>query len=198
MISAVILAAGDSVRMGEPKALLQLNGQSFIEIIITRLKDAGFEEIMVVAGIHYKNITQHLATERDIRLLNNTNPEQGQLSSLQLAIPELNTVTTGMLMVLVDHPLVTQASYRKFYESAHSHSSNIIVPVYNDKKGHPVYFSRLFFEPLLKAPLSEGARYVVRGNPDAVHLLHLEDPGILKDIDTPEEYERYIKNTVRS
>ena len=98
----------------------------------------------------------------------------------------------GFVLALVDHPLVELETYQKLYEMAKSKPDNIIIPEFFGQKGHPVYFGRPFFDSILQLPLTDGARVVIHENPDNVMYLPVEDEGILKDIDTPNDYQAEI------
>ena len=188
--AAVILAAGDSTRMGRPKALLQIDGVSFLQSIILKLEKTGITDIIIVLGRDFKQIEARISIRRQHQVIINPYPEQGPLSSIQLALKELKPDTNGFLLILVDHPLVSQTTYQAIL--AQADSGKIIIPVYNRKSGHPVYFGRKFFNDLVHAPLNEGARHVVHKYPQKVKKIEVPDDGILHDIDLPGDYEQYI------
>ena len=144
--------------------------------------------MIIVLGRHYDLISRSIPNIREYSVLRNHNPEQGQLSSLKLALREVNDEAEGALIVLVDHPLVSELTYQKIYERARKEPDSIIIPVYEDRKGHPVYFGKKFFAALSQAPLDKGARYVVHSNKSSVIEISVEDPGIITDIDTREQY----------
>jgi molybdenum cofactor cytidylyltransferase len=194
MISAVILSAGESSRMGRPKALLPIDGQTFIERIVASLKLGGIERIVVVLGFNAEELrrqTDHLAVD----VLINPDYQRGQLSSLQVAVRHLQTDTKchGMMVHLVDHPYIdpqlVQLMLRRFDES----KPLIVVPRYRGKRGHPVIFSRALFAELLDAPLDQGAKAVVNAHLGETLEIDTENEGITLDIDTPELYRRHVK-----
>ena len=192
MISAIILAAGNSSRMGQTKALLEIGQTNFIGHILHNIEAAGITDIYVVLGRDENKIRSSAGIKNQVRVLINPDPDRGQLSSLHICLPHLSQLTHGVLMVLVDHPLVALQTYKMILERAASEPDKIIIPVYHGKKGHPVYFGRKFFDELMAAPLNAGARVVVHANPDDVVLISVEDSGILKDIDLPEDYSYYV------
>ena len=185
---AIVLAAGDSSRMGTPKALLSFENSTFIEVVLAKLQKTNYKKVIIVLGRHYDFISRSIPNIREYSVLRNHNPEQGQLSSLKLALREVNDEAEGALIVLVDHPLVSELTYQKIYERARKEPDSIIIPVYEDRKGHPVYFGKKFFAALSQAPLDKGARYVVHSNKSSVIEISVEDPGIITDIDTREQY----------
>lgn len=191
-IAGVILSAGDSKRMGQPKALLNLNGETFLNTIIKNLVAAYFDPLILVLGTNYELVKESLPDDNKINLLRNPNPEQGQLSSLQIAINELPPDCNGLLQTLVDHPLVKLSTYKFLYNEAQKKNDEIIIPVFRGRRGHPVYFGKKYFSDLLNAPLNRGARYVVDKYSKQVQHLEIMDKGVILDIDTPIDYQTYI------
>jgi molybdenum cofactor cytidylyltransferase len=194
MISAVILSAGESSRMGRPKALLPIDGQTFIEKIVGALKHAQVAKVIVILGHNAEEIRRHIE-HLPVEILVNPNYKMGQLSSLQIAVRRLEADSDcdGMLVHLVDHPYIdaklVKVMIGRFYESGEL----IVVPRYGGKRGHPVIFSRRLFGELLAAPVDQGAKAVVNAHRGDTLELDTEDVGITLDIDTPELYRQYVK-----
>ena len=194
MISAVILSAGESSRMGRPKALLPIDGQTFIERIVAALKQGGIESIVVVLGFNGEDLRRQIA-HLAVEILINPDYQMGQLSSLQVAIRHLQTVKNccGMMVHLVDHPYIdaklVQLMLQRFDES----KASIVVPRHQGKRGHPVIFSSSLFAELLGAPMDQGAKAVVNGHRDDTLEIDTDDIGITLDIDTPELYRQHVK-----
>lgn len=173
--------------MGRPKALLTLQGRYFIDIILTNLQAAGCAPLMAVLGRQAETIRRQMQTT-SFTVHINPHPQNGMLSSLKIAVKQLPSTATGFIMALVDHPLVKPETYRLLWEAAAAHPRQIVIPSYNGEHGHPVYFSRLFFDELLSTPDALGARAVVQQHRAAVHYLPVDDDGILQNIDTPQQY----------
>jgi molybdenum cofactor cytidylyltransferase len=190
--TGVILAAGSSRRMGKPKPLLGIDGEIFINRILANMSAAGLTRILIVLGEHAGAVRSALAGGIKAGIVINPAPEHGQLSSIQSALDQVDPTTTGVLLVLVDHPLVRGETYRQILETAVKDPDRIIIPNYHGRNGHPVYFGRKFFSDLKNAPLDQGARYVVNKYRSEVIAIPVEDDGILKDIDDPELYKKYI------
>ena len=194
MIVAVVLAAGESSRMGRPKALLPIDGQTFIERIVAALKQTQVGKIIVILG-HNASELEAKISHLPVQILINTDYKQGQLSSLQLAVRELQADNDcdGMLVHLVDHPYLApalvQEMIRRFYET----EKRIIVPKFHGKRGHPVIFSNALFGELLSAPMDEGAKAVVNAHRAETLEIETQEEGIAVDIDTPELYQRHVR-----
>jgi CTP:molybdopterin cytidylyltransferase MocA len=194
MIVAVLLSAGESSRMGQPKALLPIEGQTFIERIVTALKGSGLERIVVVLGSNADELRckiEHLPVE----IVVNADYQRGQLSSLQTAIRHLasDPHCDGMLVHLVDHPYIEPNLVRAMLQRFADGQKLILVPRHRGKRGHPVIFSRALFTELLNAPMEQGAKAVVNAHPEETLELDTEDVGITLDIDTPELYRQHVK-----
>lgn len=182
---SVILAAGDSTRMGFPKALLPFGRGTFLSTVLDRHREAGLNTVVVLGNDHSR-IRRQL-TAYSFRSLRNPHPEQGPLSSLKIALPHLHH-GSGFILHPVDHPTVSTETILRLATEHRANRDCIIIPRYLGRKGHPVLIPRRFYEELKAAPLFEGARFVVRRNRTAVLLVDVGDPGILTNIDTPERY----------
>lgn len=192
MISAILLAAGESRRMGSPKALLHYQGQTFIHRICTAFLTAGVDELIVVLGARAEEIGHALPAYPALRSVVNSRYSQGQLSSLMVGIGALSPESEAAIVNLVDHPLVSSETIKAVIGSFRAAPLPIVIASYQGKRGHPVLFSSQMYGEILAAPLDQGAKVVVRKDPARVREIPLDDPGILADIDTPEEYRRYV------
>lgn len=194
MIIAVVLSAGESSRMGRPKALLPIQGQKFIERIIRVIGQSRVGRTIVVLGHHADQLRgqiEHLPVEVVI----NPDYRSGQLSSLQAAIRYISNDDRcdGMLVHLVDHPFIDVALVDALIESFFETKKMIVVPSYKGKRGHPVIFSRELFGELLNAPLDQGAKAVVNAHRQETLEIEWHDEGITLDIDTPELYRQHVR-----
>ena len=194
MIAAVVLSAGESSRMGRPKALLPIEGETFIGRIVGSLKRTQVGKIIVVLGHTAEQLAAAIGP-LPVEILINPNYQLGQLSSLQVAVRNLrpDADCDGMLVHLVDHPYIDASlvdrMIRQFYES----KKDIVVPRCRGKRGHPVLFSRRLFGELLDAPMDQGAKAVVNAHGDATLEMETDEEGITVDIDTPELYRQHVK-----
>lgn len=194
MIIGVVLSAGESSRMGRPKALLPIEGQRFIERIIRVLDLSRVGRTIVVLGHHAEQLRgqiEHLPVE----IVINPGYQSGQLSSLQAAIRhiERDDRCAGMLVHLVDHPFIDVALVDKLIDGFFETKKLIVVPRYKEKRGHPVIFSRGLFRELLDAPVDQGAKAVVNAHRQDTLEIDWQDEGIILDIDTPELYRQHVK-----
>ena len=194
MIYAVILSAGESSRMGRPKALLPIGSQTFIEKIVGALKQTSVGKVVVVLGHNGDQMRcsiEHLPVE----ILINPDYRLGQLSSLQVAVRHLRNSADcdGLLLHLVDHPYIDAALVDTMIERFYQSGKLIVVPRHHGKRGHPVIFSRKLFDELLSAPIEQGAKAVVNAHRDETLEIDTDEVGITLDIDTPELYRQHVK-----
>ena len=194
MIAAVILSAGESSRMGRSKALLPIDGETFIEKIVGALARSRVGKIIVVLG-HDADELRRQIEFLPVTILINQDYRLGQISSLQVAVRYLDKDENcdGMLVHLVDHPYIDGALVDLMIERFHASKKLIVVPRYHGKRGHPVIFSRALFAELLNAPLDQGAKAVVNAHRDETLEIETDDAGIAVDIDTPELYRQLVK-----
>jgi len=194
MIPAVILSAGESSRMGRPKALLPIDGQTFIERIVGALKQGGIERIVVVLGFNAEELRCQVA-HLPVEIVVNPDYKLGQLSSLQVAVRhfEADKNCAGMMVHLVDHPYIDPQLVRLMLQRFDPAKHAIVVPRHQGKRGHPVIFSRRLFNELLNAPMDQGAKAVVNSHRNDTLEIDTQVVGITLDIDTPELYRQHVK-----
>ena len=196
MIAAVVLSAGESSRMGSPKALLPISGVPFIEEIVRALKGTKIDRIIVVLGHHAEEIQKRIA-HLPVTFVVNRDYAKGQLSSLIVAIRSLAAEKTtekvdGVLVHLVDHPFISPALVDHMIDRFYETKKLIVIPRYGGRRGHPVIFSSRLFPELLSAPLEKGAKIVVHAHRDETLEIETDFAGVTIDIDTPEEYRQYL------
>jgi molybdenum cofactor cytidylyltransferase len=202
MIVAAILSAGESSRMGRPKALLPIDGVRFIEKIVTALRLTRIARIMVVLGHNAAEMRQRIS-DLQVDLVINPDYKQGQSTSLAAAIRSIEAGNDaegvdGILVHLVDHPYINADLVNLMIERFYETKKLIVVPRYQDRRGHPVIFSKALFGELLAAPLDRGAKAVVHAHRDDTLEIDTNYEGAIIDIDTPEEYRTYVEKKMRA
>jgi molybdenum cofactor cytidylyltransferase len=173
--------------MGTPKPLLEGEGGSFLASWLDRLAQAGVDEVRVVVAPGGRRRASALALPPEM-LVENPHPDQGMLSSFLAGLAALSTPVAGAFLCPVDHPEVTVGDIESLARGFRP--GRIVIPVNGGRRGHPVLFAAELFPELMSAPLELGARAVVRAEPSRV----IEVPasaGVLRDVDTPEEYRAY-------
>ena len=186
MLAAVILAAGESSRMGSPKALLTYQGRPFLEHLLEVTRHPSVGLTRVVLGANAEDIGKHLRLDSTAVVVN---PEwqRGQLSSVQAAVRSLPAGgTDGILLCLVDHPLITATLVGELVEKFYSSGKLIVLPTFKSRRGHPVIFSSRLYEELLNAPIETGARSVVWAHSAEVLEVPTFEQGVVLNLNDPE------------
>ncbi|HEV2175849.1 MAG TPA: nucleotidyltransferase family protein [Terriglobia bacterium] len=190
VIAGLILAAGESSRMGRDKSLLTYRGRTFLEHIIDTLRQAGIERPIVVLGHHAAEI-QRAADLRGAEVLLNPRYHRGQTSSLQRGLRALEgRDVEAVMLCLVDHPAATPETVCSLIAAFRESRDAVVIPTYYDGRGHPTIIARALFAEILALSQDEGANMVVRRYRDATCEVEVNDPGILIDVDDPEAYRR--------
>ncbi len=188
-LASVILAAGRSVRLGQAKALLRVSrGEAAWSRIFHQHLACGLTCRLVVSEELGHRVLDAGLPDRFVIV--NRSPGKGPLHSLHLALKELRRAS-GVLVHPVDHPLVSSSTVLTLKSRRRASPDCIHVPTSNGKKGHPVVFPLRFFRDLVAAPLEQGARFVVRRHPAAVHYVEVGDDGIRANLNQPEDLLRW-------
>jgi CTP:molybdopterin cytidylyltransferase MocA len=182
--------------MGRPKALLQVKGRTFVRCILDTLRAGGIDGIAVVLRPHHSEAAAEAAAEVAAgggRVVVNPRADAGQLSSLIAGLDAVDVPgVDAVLVTLVDVPLIQPSTVRALVERAETSSASVLRAVYRGAHGHPVIFTRGTFAALRAADPAIGAKAVLRH----VHVedVEVDDPFVVRDIDTPDEYERLRAN----
>jgi molybdenum cofactor cytidylyltransferase len=189
MLAAVILSGGASSRMGSPKALLAYQGRPFLEHLLAITVHPKMSVRRVVLGAHAEPIAKTIALAAD-EIVINDDWEKGQLSSIQAAIRSLPAGTEGLLLCLIDHPLISGDLVNELIEQFYLKREKIVLPVYRGRRGHPVIFPAALYEELLCAPLDKGARAVVWAHAADVLEVPTDQEGCVLNLNDPETLHR--------
>lgn len=192
-LPGIVLAAGASARMGRPKAFLPMTpGGTILGRVLGTLADAGVAPLVVVAREAF--VVGDAWTDARagaVRVVINPQPGRGQLSSLVCGIEALDPEVPGVLMTLVDVPLVRTTTVESLLRAWARDRAVLVRPLHEGRHGHPVIFGRPLLDALVGADLAEGAKPVVRSFAHDGVNVPVDDPGVLIDLDTPEEYARH-------
>jgi molybdenum cofactor cytidylyltransferase len=189
MLAAVILSGGASTRMGSPKALLPYQGRPFLEHLLDVTHHPKIVARRVVLGAHAESIAKAVHLSAD-EIVINEDWEAGQLSSIRMALRSLPENTQGMLLCLIDHPLVSAALVHDLIERFSATGKPIVLPVYEGRRGHPVIFSSAVYAELLNAPTETGARAVVWAHAADIEEVPTDEEGCILNLNDPDAFER--------
>ena len=205
MISAIVLAAGASSRMGQAKAALPLGqtGETVVARVVRTLIEGGVPNVVVVAGAHIDAVRHAMPTFAEAapgkpgivraRVIEHPGWQQGQLSSLLAGLRAIDDpLLEAAVVTLVDVPMVSPLTVAAVIGEWRRSRAPIVRPAYGDRHGHPVVFDRSVFADLRSASPDAGAKAVFAIHRDRIVNVEVNDPGAFEDIDTPGDYERLI------
>ncbi|MCB9283448.1 MAG: nucleotidyltransferase family protein [Lewinellaceae bacterium] len=196
MISAILLAAGTSSRMGNKnKLLLSWNGEPMIRHVARQLVAVPVDEILVVLG-HEADKVKEALEGLPARFTTNHQFASGMTSSIQAGVAALSPQSEAFFVCLGDMPLLTSAHYaaliRFFEERKKTCAAPIVRPVNGDRKGHPVLFDAAYVPNILDCREQEGCREVIRNNQGRFFAFQVNDEAYYRDVDGKEDYLRAI------
>jgi molybdenum cofactor cytidylyltransferase len=187
--AGLILAAGESRRMGSPKALLQYRGATFLDTLASLFAERCCPTI-VVLGAHADSIRLSVRGNiPGVRLVHNENYLSGMTSSLQTGLRAVPADASGVLFTLVDHPAVSAETLDKLLAPP---LPLLRIPRFAGERGHPVWFRRELIAEFLAVPSGGAANQVTRAHRAETEFLDVDDPGVVADIDDPAAYEALI------
>jgi molybdenum cofactor cytidylyltransferase len=195
MLAGILLAAGESKRMeGAFKPLLKWGTRTVISECVHQLRNSKLDEIFVVLGHREFDIRARLAGA-GVQYAINEDYQKGMLSSIKTGWTQLAPDTDGVLIALVDQPMVTAAIINQVIDAFNEGKKPIIIPTYQGKPGHPIMLSTEFEEELMQLPEDEplGLKALIDRHRDEVLEVPVASPTILEDIDRPADYERLSK-----
>jgi molybdenum cofactor cytidylyltransferase len=194
MVAGIILAAGRSTRMGRPKALLMTaDGVTFVARLIHMLSGGGVDGPIVVGRSDDVEL-QREVDSAGARFVTNPDADAGgQLSSLLCGLHKADRPgIRGLMVTPVDAPMVTPETISRLIDVFRTTSAPIVRPRYQGRNGHPVIFSRELFDDLRHASPATGAKAVLRAHENSIINVDVDDPGVVADIDTPEDYKKLV------
>lgn len=190
-IGAVVLAAGQSHRMGSNKLLLPWNGSTIIQQVLDQLLITHIQPIVIVTGGNSLELNAVIDANGLISVNNPNYSDESMLHSVQIGIRELLKFSIGgMLVVLGDQPAIQAKIVSQLIQKFQSSGKQIVTPEYDGHKGHPWIFSLRIARKILKVEEPNTLRTFLKDNESEIELMTVSDPSILSDIDTPEEYKK--------
>ena len=188
--SAIILAAGESIRMGQPKLLLRWGDVTLFEHTVDNYLASAVSEVNVVLGYRAAEM-EKLLGDRSVNITVNPEYSQGMSTSIVAGINAMSLMTQGIILALADQPSVTSQTIDRLIQAFELRQKGIIIPVYHGQRGNPVVFDIKYRDKLLALKGDTGGREIVHTYYDDIQEVSVENRGILIDIDTPEDYKRY-------
>jgi len=197
IISAMILAAGESKRMGQPKMLMSFGQTTIIEQIIHELIKSLADSILVVTGASGDAIRE-VIKGYSVTYSDNPDYSSGMITSIQTGFRKMKGEVAAVMVLLGDQPMIQTSLIDKLIAAYYRSGKGIIQATYNGKRGHPVIIDKKYRNEILSMTKEESLRDLLRTHPDDIYEVNTNSPEILRDIDTMEDYENEIKHLNKS
>jgi molybdenum cofactor cytidylyltransferase len=183
MISAILLAAGESKRMGKPKQLMPLGRTSILEQTIDNYLNSEVNEVIVVLG-HRAEEAKRIMAARPVKLAINPNYQQGMSTSIIAGLNMVDSRARAVVIALGDQPFIDSQTLNRLIDEFYNHDKGIVIPVYRGRRGHPVIFAIRYKDELFRLKGDIGGREIIDRYPDDVLEVPVNCEGIYIDIDT--------------
>lgn len=193
MIGAIVLAAGESRRMGRQKQLLPFADGTVIEHIVWTILESGIRDVTVVTG-HRAEAVAAVLEKFPVNIVTNPDYTRGMLSSLRAGLRKAPPYWTGVLLALGDQPSIGTDVIKTLIEKFEADPKGIYVPTYDGKRGHPLLFPARFREDVMTKFDDTGLRGLFRLHPERVRPVPVDSAAVLSDMDYPEDYERELRD----
>lgn len=191
-LAGVVLAAGESRRMGTPKQLLPFGDRTILERVVDTLLAAGVGEVIVVLG-HLADRMREVLGERPVKTVVNERYRDGMLSSIKSGVQAIGMEFDAVLFALGDQPHIESAIVRQLISQYRAGTEGIVIPRYGAKKGHPIIVNLpKYREAILNLPEHVGLNALMQEHAADVRLLDVVTEDVIRDIDVPEDYTREL------
>lgn len=192
MISAILLAAGESRRMGEFKQLLDFDGKSFVERCADTLLASNVSEVVIVTG-HRESEVRRAVGNRPVRFIHNPGYRSGMASSIKIGVQALKDEVRACVLALVDQPQIATDVINRLIETYEKSHPLIVIPAFAGKNGHPLLLDLSLREEILSMDPEHGLREVVHSHASGIARVEVSTRAVLEDFDLPEDYQRLLK-----
>jgi molybdenum cofactor cytidylyltransferase len=191
-LAGVVLAAGESRRMGRPKQLLPFGERTILERVVDTLMTAGVGEVIVVLG-HLADQVRAVLGDRSVKAVVNETYRQGMLSSVKCGVRAIGAEHNAVLFALGDQPQIESPVVSEVIRAYRAADAGIVIPRYGGKKGHPIIMNlRRYREVILNLPEHVGLNALMQEHADDVRLIDVATEDIIRDIDEPGDYTREL------
>lgn len=188
-VAAVILAAGGSTRMGQLKQLLPVDGQPMVRQVTQTVCAAGLAQVIVVLGAQADRVREAVH-DLPVEIVVNEEWAAGMGRSLRAGLEAIRPEIQAALIVLADQPRLTPTLLQKLVSRYQATRAAIVAPFYQGRQGNPVLFDRGLFAELMAIEGDQGGRSLLTRYPEQIERVEVDDPAVVLDIDTREEYEQ--------
>jgi molybdenum cofactor cytidylyltransferase len=189
VISAIVLAAGESKRMGQTKQLLEFRGKTILEHVLDNLLNSQVGEVILVLGHEAERIRQKVPAQK-IMVVINRHYKEGMSTSIRTGLMAMDKKAEAFMVVLADQPAISKGIFNRLiqsFEGARPEKS-IVLPTYRGTRGHPVLLGMKYKEEALRLKGDVGCRQILVNHPEDILEIEVDSDVVLYDIDTPEDY----------
>ena len=197
VISAIVLAAGESKRMGQTKQLLEWKGKAILQLVLENLLHSQVDDVILVLGHEADRILQKVDT-RKVKVVINKNYQEGMITSIQQGLLILNEKTEAFFIVLADQPGIGPEVFNRLISEFKRATppKNIVLPTYRGRRGHPTLFSVKYRKEAFRLKGDVGLRQILQEQPEDILAVEMDKDSILQDIDTPDDYQNQRKSNL--
>lgn len=192
MVSAILLAAGESKRLGIPKLLLPFSQSTILEQTIDNLLNSSVDEVIVVLGYRAEETMRKIAN-RPVKIAINPIYYQGMSTSIVKGLSLVDNRAQSIMVTLADQPLIDSQTINRLIEESLGHDKGIVIPTYQAERGHPVIFASKYKEELLRLTGDIGGRQTIKGHPNDTLEVIADSKAITMDINTISDYYTHLK-----
>ena len=189
-VSAIVLAAGMSRRMGTPKQLVKVGNRTMLETTLAAVKTSNISETILVLGHEAEAIRQAIKLDPGVQTVVNSAYNEGMSTSIQAGLRTVSTEAQAAMIVLADQPLLTGEVINQLIDDYDATRAGVVLPVYKGFRGNPVLIDRSLFPEMMQIKGDIGCRSIFALHPEQIHKTPVNDIGILVDIDTSEDLAR--------
>jgi CTP:molybdopterin cytidylyltransferase MocA len=191
-VVGIILAAGESRRMGRLKALLPFGEKTVIEQVIQSLLHAELAAVTVVLGHRAADIAA-VIQPWPVQMLYNPNYQHGMTTSVQVALRDIMPIPDAYLLALVDQPHIASELIHQLLTACAHTAKGVVIPTYHGKRGHPIILAARYRQDILALGPDQGLHLVTRGHPDDTLEIPVDTDDILRDMDYQTDYEAELQ-----
>ena len=191
-ISAILLGAGESKRMGRKKLSLLWGKRTILEHCLQTLLRSRVKEVILVVNDRTEMIVRHWSKNR-VKVVVNPDYRKGMSISIRCGLKALNPKSGGILIALGDQPFIKTRTINALIGAFGRAEGKIIVPSFRGRRGHPVIFHRKYEEELLRLRGDAGGKTIIMKHPEDVHIIPVKSEGVIRDIDTWRDYKKELR-----
>jgi molybdenum cofactor cytidylyltransferase len=191
MVSAILLAAGKSERMGESKQLMPFGQSTMVEKAIDNLLGSAVDEVIVVLGHRAEEVKKTIAA-KPVKIAINPDYKQGMSTSIIAGLDLIDNRAQAVMLTLGDQPAVDSQTINQLIDEFHRHNKGIVIPTYHGKRGHPIIFAIKYKPELLGLTGDIGGRGVIKDHPEDILKVAVDSESVISDIDTINDYQSQL------